>query len=138
MITTLELASIVYKIVNTSNFKTVINGDVYLGNRPTNSTKNDIVIGTLPAEAAQLQFSTVLVNIYAKDLFDGKTYTPDLRTLQNATKLLTPLFEDKYLPEKKTSIDIEYQADYKVQDGDSHEWVSVIRLKTRTINQSNI
>jgi len=72
------------------------------------------------------------VNIFAKDLFQNQNYLPDYSTLKAATKLLYPLFDDVYLPESKTNLDIEYQRDYKVED--SQEWMSVIRIKTRTIN----
>lgn len=133
MITSVELMSIVYKIVRNSNIKTIINGDVYLsGNRPLNSTKNDIVIGTLLVPNEILQPSTVLVNIFAKDIFSNNNYLPDYTTLKNASKMLLPLFEKIYLPENKTYIDIEYQRDYKVDN--VQEWVSVIKLNTRTIN----
>ncbi|MDD1539403.1 hypothetical protein JSO63_02620 [Riemerella anatipestifer] len=133
MITSLDLASIVYKSVSNSNIKSLINGDVYLGERPFNSDKNDVVIGALSVPNTILQESVVLVNIYAKDLFDGRSHLPDLKLLNEATKLLMPLFKDYYIAEKKTYIDIEYQRNYKVQN--AQEWVSVIRLKTRTINQ---
>lgn len=133
MITSVELMSMVYKIVRNSTIKTVINGDVYLaGTRPLNSTKNDIVIASLAVPNDTLQSSVILVQIFAKDLFLNNNYLPDYTTLKNATKLLTPLFKDLYLNNEKTYIDIEYQRDYKV-DG-VQEWVSVIRLKTRTIN----
>lgn len=133
MITSVELMSMVYKIVRNSTIKTVINGDVYLaGTRPLNSSKNDIVIASLAVPNETLQSSVILVQIFAKDLFLNNNYLPDYTTLKNATKLLTPLFKDLYLNNEKTHIDIEYQRDYKV-DG-VQEWVSVIRLKTRTIN----
>lgn len=133
MITSVELMSMVYKIVRNSTIKTVINGDVYLaGTRPLNSTKNDVVIASLAVPNETLQSSVILVQIFAKDLFLNNNYLPDYTTLKNATKLLTPLFKDLYMNNEKTYIDIEYQRDYKV-DG-VQEWVSVIRLKTRTIN----
>lgn len=133
MVTSMELMSMVYKIVKNSAIKTIINGDVYLtGNRPLNSTKNDVVIASLAVPNDTLQSSVILVQIFAKDLFLNNNYLPDYTTLKNATKLLTPLFKDLYLNNEKTYIDIEYQRDYKV-DG-VQEWVSVIRLKTRTIN----
>jgi len=131
MITSFELKSIAYGIVASSQFKTVMNGDVYIDQRPFDSTKNDVVIGALLVPDLVLYPSTILINIYASDLKSGTSYRPDLATLNNATKLLMPLFDEIYLPNKKTYIEIESQRDYKV-DG-KNEWVSVIRLKTRTI-----
>ncbi|AZA60779.1 hypothetical protein [Chryseobacterium indoltheticum] len=131
MITTFELKSIAYGIVASSQFKTIMTGDVYIDQRPFDSTKNDVVIGALLVPDLVLSPSTILINIYASDLKSGTSYRPDLATLNNATKLLMPLFDEIYLPNKKTYIEIESQRDYKV-DG-KNEWVSVIRLKTRTI-----
>lgn len=132
MITSIELKSIVYKIVRDSGVKSVINGDVYIGNRPTNSSTNDIVINALSVENSVLHNSVVLVQIYAKDIFKNETYYPNYAALSKATKYLLPLFKDLYLEKEKTYIDIEYQRDYKVEN--AQEWVSVIRLQTRSIN----
>lgn len=131
MITTFELKSVVFGIVKNSAFKTLINGDVYIDARPLDSQKNDIVIGALQVPDEVLMPSTVLVNIYAKDLKSGTSFLPDLALLNNVTKFLLPLFDEVYLENKKTYIEVEYQRDYKV-DG-VNERVSVIRLKTRTI-----
>lgn len=133
MITSIELMTAVSKIVRNSTIKTIINGDVYLtGNRPLNSTKNDVVIATLSVPNSELQESAALVQIFVKDIFSNNNYLPDYATLKNATKLLMPLFDELYLPNEKTYLDIEYQRDYKVEG--VQEWVSVIKLKTRTIN----
>lgn len=132
MITSIELASIVYKAVSATQIKTIIDGDVYLGVRPTNSAKTDVVIATLSVPDIELQNSTALIQIYAKDIFDGKTYTPNLKKLNDATTLLAPLFRKRYIEEKKTYLDVEWIRDYQVQG--VQEWVSVIRLKTRTVN----
>jgi len=132
MVTTFELKSIVYNLVKASTFKTILNGDIYIDERPLNSEKNDIVIGALSIPNEVLMPSTVLINIYAKNIKSGTTDVPNLAVLNNATKLIMPLVDEIYLENKKTYLEIEYQRDYKV-DG-ANERVSVIRLKTRTIN----
>lgn len=132
MVTTFELKSIVYNLVKASTFKTILNGDIYIDERPLSSTKNDIVIGALSIPNEVLMPSTVLINIYAKNIKSGTSDVPDLAVLNNATKLIMPLVDEIYLENKKTYLEIEYQRDYKV-DG-ANERVSVIRLKTRTIN----
>ncbi|HAO26745.1 MAG TPA: hypothetical protein DCQ68_01800 [Chryseobacterium indologenes] len=132
MITTFELKSIAFNIVKNSTIKRIINGEVCIDQRPFNSTKNDVVIGSLSVATDPLHSSVVLVNIYAQDIQSGTSYFPNLALLNNATKLLMPLFDELYLEDKKTYLEIEYQRDYKV-DG-KNEWVSVIRLQTRTIN----
>lgn len=132
MITTFELKSIAFNIVKNSTIKSIINGDVCIDQRPFNSAKNDVVVGSLSVATDPLHSSVVLINIYAQDIQNGTSYLPNLSLLNNATKLLMPLFDEVYLEEKKTYLEIEYQRDYKV-DG-KNEWVSVIRLQTRTIN----
>ncbi|WP_077417861.1 hypothetical protein [Chryseobacterium sp. JV274] len=132
MITTFELKSIAFNIVKNSTIKSIVNGEVCIDQRPFNSTKNDVVIGSLSVATDPLHSSVVLVNIYAQDINSGTSYLPNLGLLNNATKLLMPLFDEVYLEDKKTYLEIEYQRDYKV-DG-KNEWVSVIRLQTRTIN----
>lgn len=132
MVTTFELKSIVYNIIKASNFKTILNGDIYIDEKPLNSDKNDIVIGALSIPNEVLLPSTVLINIYAKNIKSGTTDVPNLAVLNNATKLIMPLVDEVYLESKKTYLEIEYQRDYKI-DG-ANERVSVIRLKTRTIN----
>lgn len=133
MITTIELQSLVYKIIKGSNFKTVINGDVYMGSRPLNSQKNDIVIGTLSLPTGVVMPGTILINVFARDLTVNNSSTPDLKTLRDAAKILVPLFDDVYISELSTNLEIEYQRDYKI-DG-SPEWAYVIRLKSSTINK---
>ncbi|MDV3943603.1 hypothetical protein CMT69_01460 [Elizabethkingia anophelis] len=130
MITSFELKSIVYNIVKNSGVKALINGEIYNTNRPLNSPKNDIVIGSLASGNDTMNSSVVLVNIYAKDIQTGQTYEADYRTLNNATKHLLSFFDDVYIKEKKTNLDIEYQRDYKVEG--VQEYVSVIRIKTIT------
>ncbi|WP_411898565.1 hypothetical protein [Elizabethkingia bruuniana] len=130
MITSFELKSIVYNIVKNSGVKALINGEIYNTNRPLNSPKNDIVIGSLASGNDTMNSSVVLVNIYAKDIQTGQTFEADYRTLSNATKHLLPFFDDVYIKEKKTNLDIEYQRDYKVEG--VQENVSVIRIKTIT------
>lgn len=130
MITSFELKSIVYNIVKNSGVKALINGEIYNTNRPLNSPKNDIVIGSLASGNDTMNSSVVLVNIYAKDIQTGQTFEADYRTLNNATKHLLPFFDDVYIKEKKTNLDIEYQRDYKVEG--VQENVSVIRIKTIT------
>ncbi|KUJ56449.1 hypothetical protein [Chryseobacterium aquaticum] len=132
MVTTFELKSIVYNIIKASNFKTILNGDIYIDEKPLNSDKNDIVIGSLSIPKEVLLPSTVLINIYAKNIKSGTSDLPNLAVLNNATKLIMPLVDEVYLESKKTYLEIEYQRDYKI-DG-ANERVSVIRLKTRTIN----
>lgn len=133
MITSIELASTVYKLINKTAVKNLIDGGIYLMNRPFNSDKSDIVIGTLPVSGDQLQFSTILINIYAKDIFSNNTYTPNTPLLNNVVKAILPLVDDVFIENVKTNLEIEHQSDYPV-DGEVKEWVASIRLRGRSIN----
>ena len=133
MITTIDLQSLVFKIIKASNFKTVMSGDVYIGSRPLDSKKNDIIVGSLSLPDEVVMNGTIIINIFAKDLNVNNSFAPDFQTLRNAAKILVPLFKDIFIPELSTIIDIEYQRDYKI-DG-VQEWAYVIRLSTRSINK---
>lgn len=135
MITSIELASAVYKLLNKSpEIKSLLGGGgIYLLNRPFNSKKNDIVVGVLPVSGDQLQFSTVVINFYASDLLINGTYSPNTPLMLAVTKAIIPLVDDVFLEDIKTNLEIEYQTDYAV-DGNVKEWVSAIRLRGRTIN----
>ncbi|MFB9120989.1 hypothetical protein ACFFUE_07280 [Bergeyella porcorum] len=133
MITEIELRSLVWKKIRGSDIKSIINGDVYLqGNRPFNSEKTDIVIAGLTASNFSVIPATILVQIFAKNIQSNGNYQPDYKTLNNATKYIISLFDDIYFPDTKTNIDYESSNSYQVEG--VQEWVSVIRLKTRTIN----
>lgn len=132
MITTIELKALVRNLVRNSGVLDLIDGDVYVGLRPTNSAKNDIVIGSLSVGSDVLNSSTILINIYAKDIQDENTFYPDYTTLKNVTKYLYPIVHETLLNGSKTWLEVESQKDYKVES--SQEWVSCLRLITRTIN----
>ncbi len=133
MITEIELRSLVWKKIRGSDIKSIINGDVYLqGNRPFNSEKTDIVIAGLTASNFSVIPATILVQIFAKNIQSNGNYQPDYKTLNNATKYIISLFDDIYFSDTKTNIDYESSNSYQVEG--VQEWVSVIRLKTRTIN----
>lgn len=134
MITTFDLSSEVYKLVKATNILTVLNGGIYLKNRPLNSDKSDVVIGNLQIPNTVLQNTVSLINIYVKDIHDGTTYYPNLKVLNDATKILLPHFKERYIEDKKIYFDIETIRDYEVEDEGVNEHVSVIRLKTRIIN----
>ena len=68
MISTFDIIDILYIKLKTSALKAAVSGGLYKqGERPDNSTKEDIVINCLPTSGSQLQTATVNVNIYVPD-----------------------------------------------------------------------
>ena len=132
MKTSIDLVSIVYKIVCQSNVKDLTKGGVYINQRPLKSNKNDVVIGALSVTENTLQMGTINIQIYAQDIYKENTYYPNLKLLNDALKILKPLFKDLYIPNEKTYIDVESERYYKVDN--TQEWVSVIKLYSRNIN----
>lgn len=132
MKTSIDLANIVYQKVKQSGVLQITSGGVYLGRRPFDSKGNDIVVNTLTKNEEQLEFGTINVQIYAQNLHRNNTYYPNLNLLNEAIKLLKPLFKDTYFSEDRIYIDIEAERYYQVEN--TQEWVGVLILETRNIN----
>lgn len=134
MKTSIDIASIVYKIIKKSDVSNITGGGVYLGVRPFNSKKNDVVVNTLTLDNEQLQFGIINVRIYAQNIHRNDTYFPNYPMLNNAVKILKPLLKDLYLEEEKIYINAVDERYYKVEN--TQEWVLVLKLETRNINQN--
>lgn len=132
MKTSIDIASIVYKIIKKSNVINITQGGVYLGERPFNSKKNDIVVNTLTLDNEQLQFGTINVRIYAQNIHKNDTYYPNYSLLNDAVKILKPLLKDLYLEDESIYINATEEHYYKVEN--SQEWALVLKLETRNIN----
>lgn len=69
METTFEAVDAIYKVLNDGGFESLITGRMYKDvERPTGSTKEDVVINCLPMSNDQVQLATINVNIYVPDL----------------------------------------------------------------------
>lgn len=68
METTFQAVDAIYKALNDGGFESLITGQLYKGERPTGSEKEDVVINCLPMSNDQVQLATVNVNIYTPDL----------------------------------------------------------------------
>ena len=63
---------LLYKALNTTEIKSVINGAVRNDSRPLNSLKEDIVVNTITiSQNFKPQIATSNINIYAKDIEQG-------------------------------------------------------------------
>ena len=125
MKTSIDLASIIYQRVKRSGVLELLDGGVYLGVRPFNSDKDDVVVATLHR-------GNVNIKIYARDIFKDSTYYPNLGLINEAIRLLKPIFKDLYLEKERIYIHVESEHYYKVEN--AQEWVGVIRLITRNTN----
>lgn len=130
MTNSIELKSMVYRYLKSSNVESLISGEIYLDDsRPLNSKKQDIVVGSLSVNNSVLQNSVVLVNTFIPNVRVGGNDKPNYTKLLEITNYLAPLFKELYIKKDRLYLDIEYVTDYKVQNREEH--VSVIRLITR-------
>ena len=132
MKTSIDLASIIYQRVKGSGVLELLDGGIYLGVRPFNSDKNDVVVATLSMLEDTLHRGNVNIKIYARDIFKDNTYYPNLGLINEAIRLLKPIFKDLYLEKERIYIHVESEHYYKVEN--AQEWVGVIRLITRNTN----
>ena len=132
MKTSIDLASIIYQRVKGSGVLEHLDGGIYLGVRPFNSDKNDVVVATLSMLEDTLHRGNVNIKIYARDIFKDSTYYPNLGLINEAIRLLKPIFKDLYLEKERIYIHAESEHYYKVEN--AQEWVGVIRLITRNTN----
>lgn len=100
MRTTLDIVDILYQALNVPIVKSVITGGVYKGKRPLNSAKEDIVIGSLPVNAEQVQEAVANVNIHVPNLkltIGGvqDNGQPDFAKIKSVTALVTELLKEK-------------------------------------------
>lgn len=132
MKTSIDLASIIYQRVKGSGVLELLDGGIYLGVRPFNSDKNDVVVATLSMLEDTLHRGNVNIKIYARDIFKDNTHYPNLGLINEAIRLLKPIFKDLYLEKERIYIHAESEHYYKVEN--AQEWVGVIRLITRNTN----
>jgi len=64
----IDMQQDVFSILALSDLPARINGGIYLSSRPLNSTKEDIVIGVLTANARQFQTGYLNVNVHVPNL----------------------------------------------------------------------
>lgn len=79
----------VYQVLRTSQLKTAVTGGLYKLQRPDDSTKEDIVINSLPIVAGDVDQCVINVNVYIPDLqisIAGKPQTqPDFARMKQLT-----------------------------------------------------
>lgn len=132
----IDIIAFIYKTLNNFGVKQFLDGgNIYLlGTRPHNSEQSDVVVGSLTHRNEQFIHTTAMVNVFVKDLFNGKEYLPNFEKLNELSKFIMEVFRDKYFENEKIYVDIETQSLYKADN--SQEYISSIRLNVRVINKN--
>lgn len=126
ILTELDILDAFYGLINASNLRCSISGDIYRTPRPLNSKLEDVVISVLATGNGQIQPFVLNVNLYVPDIKRDKEYilneerlAPLMRETSNLLshgKLLYPLGEKLF----DIIFDLESQKIYEVKGADFH------------------
>lgn len=90
----------IYELLNVDAVKTKITGKIYKNKRPTESSKEDIVINSILMDNSFLQDGTFNVNCYVPHLsvsIEGTTqFMPNENRLSEIAKIVQPLIDNIY------------------------------------------
>lgn len=96
MITSIEVVDILYRFLSKSDIKTLINGDIHKYERPIDSKKEDVVVGTIDVTSGSVQPATLNVNIHvpAKQVKLNRKlqYQPDVPRMRELSKKMVEIF----------------------------------------------
>jgi len=120
---TFDIETIIYKQLNVLSITNAISGKVYKNSRPLNSNKVDVVVGSLPINAEQLQRTVVNVNVHAPNLIlsiNGiqDNTQPDVAKLKTVTALVISALTDKAFTDYY--FDVQQQVLFKDETTDEH------------------
>lgn len=123
MKTTFDLEDILFQSLNNSSLKTAITGSVCKGKRPMNSTKEDVVIKSLPVNNLPLQNAIVNVNVYVPNKAQSingvqDDSQPDTKRLKQLAELAVPLLCNQW--QDDLSYDVQQQVMYDDAETKSH------------------
>lgn len=96
MITSIEVVDLQYIFVSNSEIKNLITGDIYKLQRPDDSDKEDIVIGSIAVSSGSIQPATININVHVPCItvkINGKTQKqPNLKRMRELSKKLIEIF----------------------------------------------
>ena len=114
MRTTAEMTQILYDVLNASMLKTTVNGLIYKGERPINSTKEDVVIAPIVVSGSDKQIGVANVNIYVPKINQKSGATTSLIKDTKRISEILPVAKDAL--KLNTGVDyscwIENQSEY--------------------------
>lgn len=97
MNTTFDQETILYHALAASPVKAAISGVIAIGKRPDNSSKEDVVIGSIATTPGSLQLGDSVVNIHVPDISLDPNGTsqlqPDLARLKALTEMAIAALE---------------------------------------------
>jgi len=90
-ITTLDISQILYNRINVNSVKSVISGEVYRDQRPSDSTKEDIVINVITSDSELIQDAVCNVNIHVPKLSSD---LPNHVRMEAIVNVVNPIVEE--------------------------------------------
>ncbi len=133
---TFDIVDLLYGfLIADTDITGAISGGIYKHNRPLNSDKEDVVIGSLPVNNDQLQQTVPNINIHVPNLKLTKgtiqdNTQPDTKRLKTLTALLVTKLDDKTFDDYW----FEVQQQTLFSDEETNEHYSNIRLNFYSIN----
>jgi hypothetical protein len=136
MKTTLDVLTILYQLLLSSSMPSEITGKVRKGERPAGSTKEDIVVNTLPIQNDNLQRTVANVNIYVPSLVISEngiqTEKPDYTRLDELVDMILPILKD--VREKRDYYLEWQQVSQPIKDTESKSYFINIRVDFYAFN----
>lgn len=118
MKTAIDIKDDVWALISKSELAKAITGGVYKNNRPTNSTKEDVVISIIASSGVQVQQAMLNVNVYVADIKRGADFVEDSARLRTLCDLSLRLLETHI--GKGFKIDITEQAILTIEGAGEH------------------
>lgn len=121
MLSDIDIKDILYVVIKDSPLEAAVvskGGKLYKDERPTNSTKEDIIISVLDGLNGQYQTSVPYVNIYVPDVKRGDDYIENTQRLRELSRLASQLLEKHVGNEFR--FEIEKQKCIKVNGAKEH------------------
>jgi len=136
MKTTLDVLTILYQLLSGSSLASEITGKIRKGERPAASTKEDIVVNSLPIGNDSLQRCVGNVNIYVPSLIieEGgiQTEKPDYARLDELTDMAVTLLKNV---RQKRDYYLEWQqVSQPIKDAESKSYFINIRIDFYAFN----
>ena len=133
---TQDVDTILYKILNASDLKSTITGQIYKeGYRPTNSGKEDVSIKTLAISQEQPQIAISSINCHIPDLKQmigsSTEYVPNSAKMKAVADKITQIITDALTNPtyQNFSLRIDDQKTFKNQDTEVREHFQNIRIE---------
>lgn len=133
---TQDVDTILFKILNTSDLKSTITGQIYKeGYRPTNSGKEDVSIKTLAISQEQPQIAISSINCHIPDLKQtigsATEYVPNSAKMKAVADKISQIITDALTNPAyhNFSLRIDDQKTFKNQDTEVREHFQNIRIE---------